>query len=569
MAQPTQFSELVLSPQGVRLYSANCVIPQDFKRFREFLLFAPLLASTLVSGYAAAPERSAQKLRSLAVFPVGKFTVGVSVSELNPDNLTSQELKRRIGRLRDKVARDDSDADGYLQLAQYLAAADFDEATNAYAKAAKLFRTRAESRPKDGETQALFAKALVGCGNEEEAERILRNATENAPSNWQCWAGLGDRLDSKAWSILFGVTNRIPSTEQFLEKVDSLSSRELTADQRGEVQAYRSEADKCFARVVAVAPRDSVAAFIRALHWWYVPLTERAFDLLTRKETDDTKNVFEIISTPETCAAFAEAAHLTQTNFAAIGSWGMLEDAPAMRNAAKGKPLETLSPARRKNVLEAISLLEKLGEHPDPKIAAGAFETLGFLNMLAAADANAAKVAFKQTITLDPERSGGWEGLAVMVANAGDFEELARICEKRLNYDDSPRNRLIYARALDLANLPTKAIEQAQKAVTLEPSSLFAQLYAGALLLKHPESSDADSEMRQHFAKALELIEAKVDAGKTVQLVVPYLLNSAIILALEGRSEEARETLRMVVRNNIEEQEYKDRLREIEKAIGN
>jgi tetratricopeptide (TPR) repeat protein len=551
------------------LYSLCCVAPKDFREFRSISLFALFLASTLVIARAATPERSAQKLRSLAVLPVIQISVGVSVAEAEGPGFTKQELERQIRRLREALARNPSDGDRTLQLAEYLSLAELGEATNVIIKAVELLRARAEASPKDGETQAHFAKALSESGKEVEAERVLREAVKNASSNWLCWAGLGDRLDLKAWSILVGDTNKMQSNEHFLQQLSSLSSRELYVEQRNDVQSCRNEADKCFDRVKSLAPRDPTAALSRAGHLWQAAFTERVFLVLTGKEVDDSKSFFEIVSTPETCAAWADAARLTTTNYAAIGNWGWLEASTAFRKRGEGKPLDTLSPERRKNVLEAISLLEKLGEHPNPKIGAGAFEMLGVLSTLVMADANAGKAAFERSVKLDPERDGSWNGLALSAANTEDFQELRRICEERLKYDDSPLNRVLFAKTLDRIDLPTKAIEQANKAVALEPNNLLARLYAGALLLKHPDSADADSDMQKHFSKAAELLNAFLQTGKDDPLLIPYFLNRAIVLALDGRTDKAREILQKLGKKDIEEEKYKDSLRAIEMAIGN
>jgi len=410
---------------------------------------------------------------------------------------------------------------------------------------------------------------LSESGKEAESERVLREAVKNSSSNWLCWAGLGDRLDLKAWSILVGDTNRMRSKENFLQQLSSLSSRELTVEQRNDVQSCRREADKCFDRVKSLAPRDPAAALSRAAHCWQAAFTERVFLVLTGKEVDDSKSFFEIVSTPQTCAAWADAARLTTTNYAAIGNWGWLEATPSFRKLGEGKPLDTLSPEHRKNVLEAISLLEKLGDHPNPKVAAGAFEMIGLLRTVVMADENVGKAAFQRAVKLDPEREGSWNGLTLSAVNAEDFQELSRICEERLRYDDTVQNRLLFAKTLDRIDLPTKAIEQANKAVALEPNSLLARLYAGALLLKHPESPDAESEMRKHFSKALELLDPLIKRGGDDQLAVPYFLNTAIVLALDGRTDEAREILQKLGKGNIEEEKYKERLREIDMAIRN
>ena len=46
-------------------------------------------------------------------------------------------------------------------------------------------------------------------------------------------------------------------------------------------------------------------------------------------------------------------------------------------------------------------------------------------------------------------------------------------------------------------------------------------------------------------------------------------MNIAIILALEGRTDKARETLQTLAKKEIEEEAYKSRISEIQMAIGN
>lgn len=529
-----------------------------------------MLASTVEIGRAATPERSAQKLRSLAVLPVVNFNVGIGIAGVDGPDLTKPELKRQITRLREEIAHDPDDPILHLRLADLLNTAKLDEATNAFIKAAELFRAPAEARPNDGEIQVHFARALAATGKQQEAERILRDAIKNASSNWICWAELGSWLDSKTWGILLGITNKIEASDKFLQLLGSHSSRELTVEKRNEVQARRGEAKKCFERAKSLAPREPAAALSQATHCWHDALTERALNLLTRKEPLESKKFFEIISTPETRAAFARAARLTTTNYAAIGTWGFLESSLGLRKRVEDKLLDTLPASNRKNVLDAISLLEKVSEHSNPRIAAGAFEMLGFLRNFVMSDAASGKAAFRRAVALDPEREVSWEGLAASFANGADFHELAAVCEERLKYDDSGRNRAIYAAILDHLDVPVKAVEQARKAVTVDPNDLMAQICAGALLLKYPNSPNANSEMMEHFAKAMELIDAMTKAGiHDRQLLAPYFLNIAIIQALEGWPDKARETLQTLAKKDIKEEAYRTRLSEIQIAIGN
>jgi Flp pilus assembly protein TadD len=187
---------------------------KELKAVRVPFLFAVVFASLLAIGHAAAPEKSPQKLRSLAVLPRGSFNLEMSLTSAKGPKVTRQEWKRRIARLREEVAREPKDAERIFHLAENLSAAESDEATSAFAKAAEIFRARAEARPRDGEIQIHFATALAAIGKELEAERVLRDAVKNASSNWVCWTALGDRLHSKAWGVVLGVTNRVQSVEQ-------------------------------------------------------------------------------------------------------------------------------------------------------------------------------------------------------------------------------------------------------------------------------------------------------------------------------------------------------------------
>lgn len=524
----------------------------------------------LVRIYGAAPERSSKKLRSLAVLPVVSMSLSIDLVEAFGVKLSKSELEQQIALVRKALESSRTDAELYLQLGGYLEDAEkSDEARAAFEKAGELIRPRAEARPKDGLIQSQFAKALAGAGKDIEAEATIRRAIDKAPDDWRCWATLGRFLDGRSWNLLFGSTNDIPFDQQIDGLKWSLPARELSAERLDDIRKYRAEAEKCFSRTALLATNSFEASLDRARHRFQTWIARRFEAQMTVKNTADKIGFVEIFSDPELCVAWAEAARLTSTNYGVVGNWAWMEAVPGMAKANGSNALDQLSESHRKNVLEALTILEKLSEHPNPRIAAGAFEMIGVLRWMVTSEHASARTAFRRAVAFDRSRTQAWDGLVAVAVQDGNFEELGRICEERLKCEDSPRNRVIYAKTLDHGELAQKAQEQARKAVALAPNDLLARICAGALLLKHSATSDDDKEMRGHFAKAWELLEPIVQAGNDEPLAVPYFLNTAIVLALDGRTDEAREVLQKLGKKEIEDEKYKERLREIEMAIGN
>ncbi len=533
-------------------------------------LLLPVLLLATLNVRAAAPEQTRQKLRSLAVLPSVSINVKMNTAELqNPDlAVGTNELTRRIVKLQKELRQYPDDAERQFQLGRYLTEAERkDEATEPFAKAVQLLRPRAENRPRDGALQAQFARALSEAGDGNEAERVLRAGIAAIPEDWACWTGLGEVLDNRELIALYGGTNRPPAGAPLEKQLVAMLPKKPTPELLKEAAACQDEADKCFDHAVALAPKEPQTYIARILHRSGHALVRQMLVSLTTGVKIDPKEWLGDMSSPEIIFDFARVVHLSPTNQTAIGCWGWTILTTVLTQGGDAKPIDRLPEDRRSNVLEAMRLLEGLGENPNPRVAASALEDLGMLRLMATLELEAAKAAFQRAVALEPSREQAWEGL-VGLASRGDPHVLVSVCEQRVKFSDTVRNRVALAKACDNANLPEAALEHARAAVKLGPNNPNALVCLGALLLRRPEAPNAEAEIKQTFDAAIEGLKLMPASDETAQLAVTSGIDLAIMLALDGRLDSAREMLRNVASLPGADEKNKGRIKEIETVIG-
>jgi tetratricopeptide (TPR) repeat protein len=177
-----------------------------------------------------------------------------------------------------------------------------------------------------------------------------------------------------------------------------------------------------------------------------------------------------------------------------------------------------------------------------------------------------AKKAFRRAVALDPARTRAWDGLVGTAADEENPDDLVSVSEQRLKYDDTALNRAVAAKACDRADLHEAALRHARTAVHLDPKEPAAQLALGTLMLRRPADEEGEKEMMQHFASALELIEKMDESERRSQLYATWSMNLAVVMALSGKPEKAREALRWAAKAAADEKDKK-LIREIETAI--
>jgi tetratricopeptide (TPR) repeat protein len=530
-----------------------------------------VLTFAVLSAQGAAPEQTRQRLRALALLPQLSFSVRITTSELEHPELFlgADELARRIAGLQKETAQNAMDAAAWFRLGCCLQAAKrIDDSAAASAKAVKLFRDQAEGRPRDGALQASFALALEQNGDVQEAEHVLRSATSAVPKDWNCWVGLGQLLDHKEATAICGGRKKPVDGKSLEEQLRALLPTRPTPELLAEARECHTEAEQCFDQAVSLAPTEPEVYEARALHRYaHALLDGLLLKFLKGQEQLDLKDIETVVPSPEFCDDFAHASRLSPTNATLIGCWVWAEISSAMISGGGTKLIDRLPESRRKNVLEAMRLLEDLSENPASRTAAAALEALGIVRLITALDPAAAKTDFQRAVALDPSRAQAWQGLVATTIES-DPNELVEVCERWVKSADTARNHVALAKACDRANLPDKALEYARLAVQRDPADPLPQLCLGALLLRRSGDAQAAAEMRQHFAAALAAINVMEKGDELRQLGVTYGLNMAIILALDGNLELARKTLRDLAGMGPVDQKIKERIKDIESVLG-
>jgi tetratricopeptide (TPR) repeat protein len=286
----------------------------------------------------------------------------------------------------------------------------------------------------------------------------------------------------------------------------------------------------------------------------------------TSEERMESKAVMEKFASPEACALWEKAARLDPTNYIVIAYWGWLEAVPALMKAEA--PLVALAGGRRTRLVEAMSMLERLGDHPNAQLAAGSLETLGILRFVTSLQGPEARTAFRRAVTLDPERTQAWQGLIAFNFGEKNYQELVSICEERLKHEGSAQNQIDAAKACVRAGLLEKAMGHGEAAVKLAPDDPAAQISLAALLLLRFGPDGDLTEAKKHLTRALELGKTVQDAERGEALAYANGVNLAIFLTLAGDAEAARKILDDVDRIDSLSEDQHTHVSEVRVAIG-
>jgi tetratricopeptide (TPR) repeat protein len=508
---------------------------------------------------AASPEQTTAKLRSLSMLPIQSVTISLTTAELQePERqLSPAELERGILEWRKQLDATPADGRRYFKIGRGLHALKRDEeAQVAFSNAVPFFRAQADSRPNDASVQAEFAEALYRAGSRTEAEHVARNATVVLSNDWRCWAALGKLLDRRGVAALTDRPRRLAEWVQ----------RRPSATELMEADECQAEANKCFDRAVALAPKEAEVYLERAVHRSVIASLRKTLAQFSRTEPVSTE-MFDAMGTPEVCADWAQVARLSPTNYGAIAYWGWSEATPALVKRTSTRPIDSLTESRRRNVLEAMRLLENLAEHANTKLAAGALEALAVVRMMVVGEPAEGANAFRRAVALDPTRQRAWDGWLGSIWD-NDPQETVLLCEQRLKHLDTANNRVGAAKACDRAGFHQKALEHARLAVKRDPKDASARICVSALLLRQPLDTTTHADLKQQVAAAHECLPLIEDDEHRERLMAIHNLNVAIAMALDGQTADARETLRNTAKMDVDDDRVTERLKEIELALG-
>jgi tetratricopeptide (TPR) repeat protein len=244
------------------------------------------------------------------------------------------------------------------------------------------------------------------------------------------------------------------------------------------------------------------------------------------------------------CAAWRSLANRCPTNFGVVAYWGWLEAIPSLYRYQGGKALDTLPEQRRKNVLQAIRMLEKVAGQGDRAAAAGACEALSILRYMVTMEAEGAMADMRRAVELDPSREQAWDGLTVYSISRQNWPELIRVCEQRIKARDTARGRVLLAKALEKNGQINKALEASERALTLDKESPLAQLAVAALLVRTSRDNEGLQRAIKLLQKTGERLHDLSSNEQTRVLTKTYIVNAAILYALSGQKADARDILK-------------------------
>jgi len=520
-----------------------------------FLTFA--LASPAIS-----PKRGKETLRELAVFPTVsmtwklEFTFSSSVSELADDT----SLTNRIEVARQELKEHPGDIGLQIRLAALLAEnGETNAASQSFEKAVTLCRARAEVRPHDGLVLTQLGRALAALGRSDESESVLRRATVLSSNEWKCWAGLGGFLSQQSFDLI------VPKKFWSYAASGRALPREVldyrpAPDAFERAQRYHSEAAGCFDRAVSLAPGEPDVFLRRALHCYLAEVAARLIKHFQGKETLDANQ----LTTPwaKSVPDLREAIRLAPESPKLIGLTVWYEWMSAGNQAdPNSKAFETLPEATRQSIHDAMNRLAALGERPNPKLAAQALETAAILK-LAAEDAAGAATDLRRAVSLDPTRDNAWELLVGALAlSSASPEQLVSACESRLKSRDSARNHLLLAKVLVKQQRWQKAAEQTRAALELEKNSVLAHMMAAALIIRQKGKLAVAME---HLYSVKDALDTMPDHDEKWARVREFLLNGAIVSALNDQPKQAKNLVNRVLKRDPDDKEAKAILSAIE-----
>jgi tetratricopeptide (TPR) repeat protein len=208
----------------------------------------------------------------------------------------------------------------------------------------------------------------------------------------------------------------------------------------------------------------------------------------------------------------------------------------------------------RKALVETISKLENLGQSGDKKIAAAALESLALFRVFVQGDIIVAAEDARRAIALEPGRERSWD----LVLGATKAEEFVPVCEKRLAIQDCARNRMLLAIAFSKSGRWDKAGEQATAVLKREPQNVVAELMLMAIAVRQSTGQEKFKEAVDRKNRAEELVSKLPEGDEKTESIRVIRLNAAILMALNGQTNDAKNLVNLVLKNDPDDNAAKD-----------
>jgi tetratricopeptide (TPR) repeat protein len=454
----------------------------------------------------------------------------------------TDNARAEIAALRHSLVGDGSDADRYDRLAElYDEVKDEVHARQAREWVVVLLRHRLEVHPDDALAMSDLGQTLMDLERFEEGEALVRRAVQARPREAQCWMALGDALVPLAMRELLDKGEKLPVYDDFERLAGWLLEKRLSPQQIIHCVARVDEAKACMDRAVALAP-DQAESYLRRARavddgWVLLRAT------LRYRQGAEPADIRRESTTGTFLRDVSKAAQLSPRQYI-VQVWAVMQ---AFRYAeAHGSPPIPGwrgHAAARQVIEEAVGRLERLAQTEDRELASTSCESLAWLYVFVFEDPEHAEKYLRRAIALKPTHEQMWDLLVGALGGSGRNQEALAAGLEQLKHKDSARNRLLVAKAYESLNLLSKAQEQVQAALQIEPKDFLATVGKAALLLKQADNAGALAEAGVVLGRAEKLL-AK-DAPRDERL--DYIAILGVYMGLTGDRAEARRLLRQVL----------------------
>lgn len=532
-------------------------------------MFCGLLAALL---HAAVPASGRARIEQLTRLPQVSFTTGLSFHPIRGYTLMTAEgaQVRDIEELRRRLVGNASDAPLYAQLADRLAELGEGRLSDqALARAAELYRQQGAEDSQDADLVAGYAKVLQTQGRAAEAERLLRQAVQSAPDRWRPQALLAQVLAGTALRTIIPSEPGNPEmswADSLLTGGAGFKPEPAAAEQARRLLA---EALALADRAVQAGPDQAEAYTARAV----VRASQRLLDTILAPADpagEHRPRLSQALFHPQTLPDLRRAAELSAEDPQAWGCVAWLEVLAAACQLGDCAPeallrreLWAVLPDHTRAAVRAVlARLERLGQDAEPRRASSALAVAGLLQFFLVGDVSGGQASLRRAVALDPSNGNAWETLTFALAFSRQFDALLEVCRQRIEHRDTPRNRLLLAKALEKNQQLDALLKEAETTQRQHPENLLANLTLGAALLKVDRTDLGRARALQYLAKATRLAGDKPPA----ELAAELLFQRGLWLALDGQIEKAREQFRRLLEIAPGHEEAMEALKAIEQA---
>lgn len=509
-------------------------------------------AGAILAALAAVPTSARTRLEQLTRLPQVGFSAGVEFHPLRGYRLANAGAgsPRQIESLGRRLQENPGEVFLYVRLADLLAGTGNRRAGEALlARAAELVHRQGAEDTADAERLTAYAEVLLRLGRWDEAERVLRRAVEAAPNHWRPSAHLARLLSARALSQVWPAVAdpRAGFGREALQGGDFSGPVEPAAAEAA--RRLMTEAQTLVARAVSLGVEQAEAYRMRAT----VLANQRLLEArLTRRgpENDPTPGL-EAIFRSEAIPDLRRAAELAPDDPELHGCRALLEAivgagppiAAALNDLLNRRLWSVLPEESRAAVRAALGQLERLGQAPEPQPASAALGTAGLVQFFLVEDTAGGLASLQQAVALDPDNDPAWEALTFALAFSREYAELLTVCRRRLEHRDTPRARLLLAKALEKNGQLEAMRAEAEDLERRFSQDALAHLTLAAALLKTDRSELGRARAQQHLGRAARL----AGDSPAPELAVELLFQRGLWFALGGQVEQARIQFRGVL----------------------